>query len=73
MTTKGEKVVVPESFAVSEVEIQDNHIRFIYKGDVNLLISFVNQFDLATLKIQEPDLEKVFMHFYDGTESKAGE
>lgn len=73
LITKGKDVALPVTFEVNQVERNENHLSFIYKGDVNELVHFVSQLDLVDIKIQEPDLETIFLHFYNDTESKVGE
>lgn len=49
---------------VSNVEIFDGEIRFLYKGDINELISLVSKNKVTDVNIEEPTLEEVFMHYY---------
>ncbi|HPJ21819.1 MAG TPA: ABC transporter ATP-binding protein [Clostridia bacterium] len=49
---------------VSNVEIVDGEIRFLYKGDINQLLALVTKNAVLDLNIVEPDLEEVFMHYY---------
>ncbi|MEL4105650.1 ABC transporter ATP-binding protein [Oscillospiraceae bacterium WX1] len=37
---------------------------FIYRGDVNLLLSELGKFPLTNVDITEPSLEDIFMHYY---------
>ncbi|PHS35565.1 MAG: ABC transporter [Alkaliphilus sp.] len=36
----------------------------LYNGDVNLLLSELNKLDLQNLRIEDPSLEEIFMHYY---------
>lgn len=57
--------VDPAKFpGVSNVEIIDGEIRFLYKGDINELLSLVAKDKVIDLNIFEPDLEEIFMHYY---------
>ena len=50
-----------------EINIQDkkeNYIKFIYKGDINNLINFLNKIDIESLTIEEPSIEDIFFHYY---------
>ncbi|MBN1623449.1 MAG: ABC transporter ATP-binding protein, partial [Clostridia bacterium] len=49
---------------VSNVEVIDGEIRFLYKGDINELLSLVMKNSVLDLNIVEPDLEEIFMHYY---------
>lgn len=57
----------PDGFAVEgaqNVEIADNSVCFIFKGDCNLLLSKIGQYALSNVDISEPTLEEIFMHYY---------
>ena len=49
---------------VSNVEVIDGEIRFLYKGDINDLLSLVSKNKVFDINIEEPTLEEVFMHYY---------
>jgi len=49
---------------VSNVEVIDGEIRFLYKGDINDLVALISKDKVKDLNITEPDLEEVFMHYY---------
>ena len=38
---------------------------FIYRGDVNDLVQSLAGFEISDIVIEEPELEEVFMHFYE--------
>lgn len=39
-------------------------VSFIYKGDINTLLSEINKQPLTDVEISEPSLEEIFMHYY---------
>ena len=41
-------------------------INFLYGGEINDLMGFLTGFDVCDLTIAEPDLEDIFMHYYEG-------
>jgi ABC-2 type transport system ATP-binding protein len=41
---------------------------YIFKGDINELIRGLGQKNIQNLTIEEPSLEDMFMHFYEGEE-----
>lgn len=44
---------------------QDGHmISFIYQGDCNALLQALAQIPLHNIEIMEPDLEEIFLHYY---------
>lgn len=44
----------------------DDVIRFLYAGDMPSLLAQIHHLPLTDLKIQDPELEEIFMHFYGG-------
>ncbi len=58
---------VSKSFTIEgaqHMEITDTGASFIYKGNVNLLLSEIAKYPLANIDIMEPPLEEIFMHYY---------
>ncbi len=49
---------------VSNLEIIDGEIRFLYKGDINDLIGLISKNKINDVNIEEPTLEEIFMHYY---------
>ena len=49
---------------VSNVEVLDGEIRFLYKGDITELLQLVMKNKVDDVNIEEPTLEEVFMHYY---------
>ena len=60
---------VPTEFAalpgISSYNAEGQDISFLYMGDINTIIRFINSHPLTNLAIEEPDLEEIFMHYYD--------
>lgn len=44
-------------------------VKFVYKGNINDLINKLSKMKLELLKIEEPSLEEIFMHYYKGEEN----
>ena len=40
-------------------------VSFLYSGEMNALISALAQLDVRDMTVAEPDLEEVFMHYYE--------
>lgn len=60
---------LPKDFSIDgaqQMEVTDNGASFIYKGNVNLLLSEIAKYPLANVDITEPSLEEIFMHYYVG-------
>lgn len=57
----------PDYFQIDGVTnlIADEHtVSFIYRGSVNLLMRRLAAIELSNVSITEPDLEEVFLHYY---------
>lgn len=55
-------------FALSEIsnlEIKDNTISFLFKGNINLILKMISDIELYNLWIEEPNLEEIFLHYYE--------
>jgi ABC-2 type transport system ATP-binding protein len=50
---------------VSALETNDNIISFLFRGDINLIMKKISEIQIANLWIEEPDLEEIFMHYYE--------
>ena len=50
---------------------ENNSIRFLYNGDMNLLLQRLSMGNIIDLIISEPNLEEIFLHYYekDGDEA----
>ena len=44
------------------------HTSFLYNGDMNQLIQKLAQGSVSDISITEPDLEEIFLHYYEGGE-----
>ena len=44
----------------------DGELRFFFKGDMNRLITAIGSQDIRDILIEEPTLEEIFMHYYEG-------
>ena len=53
---------------VSTFVQEGNEVSFLYMGDINLALAKLSGQRLANLSIEEPDLEEIFMHYYDKAE-----
>lgn len=58
----------PDIFRIkglSNLKIDNLHASFIYRGNVNRMTHLLNDLSLQDLSVQEPDLEEIFMHYYN--------
>jgi ABC-2 type transport system ATP-binding protein len=51
---------------VSNITRDENTITFSFSGDINNLIEILNNKRVNDLVIEEPSLEEIFMHYYEG-------
>ncbi|AST57137.1 ABC transporter [Thermoanaerobacterium thermosaccharolyticum] len=49
---------------VSNIEIKDNTVSFLFKGDINLIMKKIAEISISDVTIEEPSLEEIFMHYY---------
>ena len=49
---------------VVNLEAHENTVSFIYRGSVNALLSKLASLELHNVSIVEPDLEEIFLHYY---------
>lgn len=50
---------------VSNLEVKDNTVSFLFRGNINLIMKKLSSIELSNLWIDEPDLEEIFMHYYE--------
>lgn len=55
---------IKKSINVEVLEQSDNHIKFMYKENINELIKIMSKYSIGKLLIEEPSIEDVFMHYY---------
>ncbi|TCO79808.1 ABC transporter ATP-binding protein [Marinisporobacter balticus] len=49
---------------VNKLEIKENRVKFIFKGNINIIIKKISFIEISNIWIDEPDLEEIFMHHY---------
>ena len=49
---------------VASLEVNSSAASFIFRGNVNQLLSALSKLDLVNVTIAEPDLEEIFLHYY---------
>lgn len=50
---------------VSNLEVKDNTVSFLFRGNINLIMKKLSSIELSNLWIDEPNLEEIFMHYYE--------
>ena len=56
---------------VKDCKALDGAVSFLYNGDINRLLERLSVSAIDDLSITEPDLEEIFLHFYEKEEDKA--
>lgn len=50
---------------VNNLKMKGNIITFLFRGDINTVMKKIAEVQIANLWIEEPDLEEIFMHYYE--------
>ena len=53
---------------ISGAKINGSELSFLFKGDINTIIQELAGSQLDNVLIEEPDLEEIFLHYYDKEE-----
>lgn len=56
---------IPLSEGITDMKTTDKGISFLYNSDINRLISVLSKEKITDLTISEPDIEEIFMHYYE--------
>lgn len=56
---------VPEGLSVKSVEAAADSVSFLFNGDIKELLNAVNALPINDMTITEPQLEEIFMHYYE--------
>ncbi|MEH6991429.1 ABC transporter ATP-binding protein [Neobacillus drentensis] len=50
---------------VNKLEVKANLTSFLFKGNINEVMKKIADIEISNLWIEEPDLEEIFMHYYE--------
>ncbi|MFT4415935.1 ABC transporter ATP-binding protein [Fredinandcohnia humi] len=53
---------------VNDLELKEHTVRFLFKGDINTIMAKIANIEITNLLVDEPDLEEIFMHYYEREE-----
>ncbi|MBS8266142.1 ABC transporter ATP-binding protein [Mesobacillus boroniphilus] len=53
---------------VNQLEQDGGTISFLFRGNINSIIKKIAETEIANLWVEEPDLEEIFMHYYEKEE-----
>ncbi|MGB5850608.1 MAG: ABC transporter ATP-binding protein [Ignavibacteriaceae bacterium] len=62
---EGKDDITLQTPGVISVEKYKNSTSFLYKGEISILLKELSQLPIEKIAITEPDLEEVFMHYYE--------
>ena len=75
--TKAKRVAVHGNIDIStlngirDVQTDNDVTSFLFNGDINSLTQILSQGNITDLSISEPDLEEIFLHYYEKEGSKS--
>jgi ABC-2 type transport system ATP-binding protein len=50
---------------VNDLEVTDQKVSFLFKGNINSVMEKIAGIEITNLSVTEPDLEEIFMHYYE--------
>lgn len=50
---------------VRDLKVEGNRVRFYFKGNMNSILKKIAGIEIGNLWVEEPDLEEIFMHYYE--------
>lgn len=61
---------LPERIPGKSVTASEDSVSFLYQGDIKTLLSEVSRLPISDMTIAEPELEEIFLHYYEKGERK---
>ena len=53
---------------VNQLEQDGGTVSFLFRGNINSIMKKIAEIEIANLWVEEPDLEEIFMHYYEKEE-----
>lgn len=50
---------------VTRLEVNGQTVSFLFRGDINMVLRKIAGMEISNLWIEEPDLEEIFLHYYE--------
>ena len=69
---EGKDDITLQTPGIISVEKNKNSTSFLYQGEISILLKELSQMPVEKITITEPDLEEVFMHYYE-SDSREGD
>lgn len=57
--------VLPSFDGIRDIKNENGSVSFLYSGDVKYLLGALSSIEFEDMNISDPDLEEVFMHYYE--------
>lgn len=67
---KGTEDILLQTPGIISIEKNENESSFLYQGEMHALLKDLSQKPIEKITIEEPDLEEVFMHYYQDDDIK---
>jgi ABC-2 type transport system ATP-binding protein len=65
---KAPKAIDFKTEGIVNIKLKDNTLEFYYSGKINNITQELSKMDISDVWIEDPDLEEVFMHYYEKEE-----
>ncbi|WLR55886.1 ABC transporter ATP-binding protein [Mesobacillus subterraneus] len=53
---------------VNQLELDGGTVSFLFRGNINSVMKKIAEIEISNLWVEEPDLEEIFMHYYEKEE-----
>ena len=53
---------------VTDLVVDQHKVRFLFRGDLNTIMKKIAATSITNIAVEEPDLEEIFLHFYEKEE-----
>ena len=50
---------------IRDLEETESGVSFLYSGDISRLLQTLSEGNIKDLSVSEPDLEEIFLHYYE--------
>lgn len=65
LMTNSQFVLSEESDVITNLTKENGAYSFLYNGEINELIKMLANYDIDDIQISEPNLEEIFIHYYE--------
>lgn len=62
---------LPDTLPAKSISVTGNSISFLYQGDIKSLLSTLITLPITDMSVTEPDLEEIFLHYYQKDTSES--